>query len=83
MVAMVSALANWQIVDCWSWVWASDADCWVWTLLFVQEIDGREGKGLFRCSCMWQPRSGFGGAQVVLTVLTSAGRCQHLQEEEP
>lgn len=43
---MVSALAEWQIVDCWSWVWASDAGCLVWTLFFGQEIDGRQGRVL-------------------------------------
>lgn len=45
---MVSILADWQVVDCWSWVWASAAGCLVWTLLFGQEMDGREGKEFSR-----------------------------------
>lgn len=42
---MVSALADWLIVDCWLWVWVNGTDCLVWPLLFGQEIGGREGKG--------------------------------------
>lgn len=45
---VVSTLENWQMVDCWSWVWVNGAGCFIWVLLFGQEIYGKEGKGFSR-----------------------------------